>query len=354
MIQDAIQKLANRQDLSYEEAHGAMKEIMSGEATPSQIAAFLTALKMKGETTLEIIAFVSSMREFCLKIHPKVNGRLIDVCGTGGDIIKTFNISTTAAFVVSGAGVAVAKHGNRSVTGKSGSADVLERLGLNLLTEPGVIEAAIEKVGIGFMFAPIFHPAMKNAAGPRREMGIRTVFNILGPLVNPANINAQMVGVYEPLLVEKVVNVLKSLGLEEALVVHGLDGLDEISTIGKTLIAWLKDGEIEIMEVRPEDFGVRRSDQKEIIGSDPERNAKLTFEILSGRLKEGDPRRDIVLVNSAAGIMVGGKAEDFGYAMELAKESIESGTAYEKLRGLIRFCNGGDPSKLEELERKYG
>ncbi|MEM3590068.1 MAG: anthranilate phosphoribosyltransferase [Candidatus Bathyarchaeia archaeon] len=354
MIRDAIQKLANRQDLSYEEAYGAMKEIMSGEATTSQIAAFLMALRMKGETTLEITAFASSMREFCRKIYPKVEGRLIDVCGTGGDVIKTFNISTTAAFVISGAGVPVAKHGNRSVTSKSGSADVLERLGLNLFVEPEVVEAAIEKVGIGFMFAPIFHPAMKNAAGPRGEMGIRTVFNILGPLVNPANIKAQMIGVYEAPLVEKVANVLKALGLEEAMVVHGLDGLDEISTVGNTLIAWLRNGRIETTNIGPEDFGVRRVDPREIFGSDLEKNAKLTFEILSGRLKDGDPRRDIVLVNAAAGIVIGGKVEEFGYAMELAKESIESGAAYKKLRELIRFYNRGDTSKLEELEIKYG
>ncbi|MEM2364309.1 MAG: anthranilate phosphoribosyltransferase [Candidatus Bathyarchaeia archaeon] len=354
MIRDIIQKLANNRDLTYEEAYGAMKEIMSGKATPSQIAAFLMALRMKGETTLEITAFASSMREFCRKIYPKVEGRLIDVCGTGGDVIKTFNISTTAAFVISGAGVPVAKHGNRSVTSKSGSADVLERLGLNLFVEPEVVEAAIEKVGIGFMFAPIFHPAMKNAAGPRGEMGIRTVFNILGPLVNPANIKAQMIGVYEAPLVEKVANVLKALGLEEAMVVHGLDGLDEISTVGNTLIAWLRNGRIETTNIGPEDFGVRRVDPREIFGSDLEKNAKLTFEILSGRLKDGDPRRDIVLVNAAAGIVIGGKVEEFGYAMELAKESIESGAAYKKLRELIRFYNRGDTSKLEELEIKYG
>lgn len=353
MIKEGIQKLIDGIDLTYEESQTIMKEIMSGNATDAQIAAFLTALRMIGETVDEITAFTEVMKEFCSQIHPKVNGRLIDTCGTGGDRIKTFNISTSAAFVVAGAGVSVAKHGNRSVTSRSGSADVLEKLGLNLNLEPKAVETAIEQIGIGFMFAPAFHPAMKCAIGPRREIGIRTVFNILGPLTNPANANAQLLGVYDRALIEPIANVLNNLGCEEAMVVHGLDGLDEISTIGKTAIAWLREGEVAIMETVPKDFGIKLSKLKDITGTTPEESAAITFQILNERHGHNDAKEDIVLVNGAAGIIVGGKAEDFSYGMELARESIESGAAYEKLKALIKTC-GGNLSKLEELESKYG
>lgn len=354
LIQEAIEKLVNRQNLTYEESCKAMREIMSGVATPAQIAAFITSLRMKGETIEEIGAFASVMREFCHKIHPKVHGPLVDTCGTGGDKVKTFNVSTTAAFVTAGAEVTVAKHGNRSVTSKSGSADVLEKLGLNLNVKLETVERAIETVGVGFMFAPIFHPAMKNAAGPRREISIRTVFNLLGPLTNPAGADAQLIGVYDSALVEKMANVLKTLNLKEAMVVHGLDGLDEISTIGKTLIAWLKNEDIKIIEITPKDLGVKKVTQEEIIGTTPEESAELTFKILYGCLERGNPKRDIVVVNAAAGIVVGGKADDFRCGVELAQESIESGAAYKKLKTLIKFCDGGSLSKLEELETKYG
>ncbi|MBC7130923.1 anthranilate phosphoribosyltransferase [Candidatus Bathyarchaeota archaeon] len=354
MICEAIRKLVDGYNLTYAEASNAMETIMKGEATPAQIGAFLTALRMKGETIEEITAFAMVMRQFCLRISPKVSGRLVDTCGTGGDRIKTFNVSTAAAFAVAGAGISVAKHGNRSVTSKSGSADVLEKLGLNLNVEPKKVEEAIEKIGIGFMFAPAFHPAMKYAAGPRRELGIRTVFNILGPLANPASANAQVIGVYDVSLVEKIAGVLKGLGLEEAMVVHGLDGLDEISTIGKTRIAWLKNGEIKTLEVTPEDLGVRKASSEAIVGSSPEESAELVFKILTGQLGDGDPKMEIVLVNAAAGIIVGGKADGFNYAVELAKESIESGAAYAKLKNLVKFCGGNGLEKLEELEAKYG
>jgi len=340
-------------DLTYEESQEIMKEIMSGNATDAQIAAFLTALRMIGETVDEVTAFTEVMKEFCHRIHPRVSGRLLDTCGTGGDRIKTFNISTTAAFVVAGAGVAVAKHGNRSVTSKSGSADVLERLGLNLNLEPKVVETAIEKIGIGFMFAPAFHPAMKCAIGPRREIGIRTVFNVLGPLTNPANANAQLLGVYDRALIEPLANVLKNLGCGEAMVVYGLDGLDEISTIGKTAIAWLKEGKITTMEKIPKDFGIKLAKPEDITGTTPEESAEITFQILNESLSHDDPKEDIVLVNGAAGIIMGGKAEDFSYGMELARESITSGAAYKKLRTLIQTCNG-NLAKLEELESKHG
>ena len=354
MIKEAIEKLVNGQDLTYEESCGVMKEIMLGEATQAQIAAFLTALRIKGETIEEISAFAAVMRDLCCKIHPKVHGRLVDTCGTGGDKLKTFNVSTTAAFVVAGADIAIAKHGNRSVTSKSGSADVLEKLGLNLTVKPETVEKAIENVGIGFMFAPVFHPAMKNAAGPRREIGIRTVFNVLGPLANPACADAQLIGVYDESLVDKVARVLKNLGLKEALVVHGLDGLDEISTVGKTLIAWLKDGEIKTLTVTPEELGVRKAAPEEIVGTTPGESAEHAFKILNGCFKAGDPKMDIVLVNAAAGMIVGGKADNFHYGMELAQESIESGAAYKKLKALIKAYDGSSLSKLEELEMKYG
>jgi anthranilate phosphoribosyltransferase len=354
VIRESIEKLVMRQNLSHQEAYESMKEIMSSEATPSQIAAFLTALRMKGETVDEIVAFAEAMRSFCNKINPKVRGRLVDTCGTGGDKIKTFNISTTASFVIAGAGIPVAKHGNRSVTSKCGSADVLECLGLNLNVLHETVEKAIEQIGVGFMFAPMFHPAMKHAASPRREIGIRTVFNILGPLTNPAMSSAQVIGVYEAGLVEKIAYVLKGLGLHEAMVVHGLDGLDEISTVGRTLIAWLREGEIKTFEVTPTNLGVEMTNVECIVGTSPKESAESTFKILYGRVKAGDPKRDIVAVNAAAGIIVGGMADDFKYALELAQESIDSGAAYGKLNGLIKFYDGSCLEKLEELERKYG
>ena len=352
MIRESIQKLIDGVDLTHEESMAAMKKIMSGEATNAQIGAFLTALRIKGETTTEITAFTSVMKECCNKIQPRVKGRLVDTCGTGGDKIKTFNISTTAAFVATGADVSVAKHGNRSVTSKCGSADVLERLGLNFSIAPEEVEKAIEQVGMGFIFAPAFHPAMKYAIGPRRELGIRTVFNVLGPLTNPADANAQLLGVYDVRLTESLACSLKSLGCEEAMVVHGLDGLDEISTIGKTRISWLRNGEVTTLEMAPKDFGIKQANLEDIKGTAPEESAEVTFKILYGSMDAADPRKEIVQVNGAAAIIVAGKAEDFGYGIETAKESIDSGNAYKKLKELVRF-SGGDLSKLEQLESKY-
>jgi anthranilate phosphoribosyltransferase len=352
MIKETIQKLVNKQDLTHEEATVAMKEVMSGEATNAQIGSFLTSLRMKGETVQEITAFTAVMKQCCQQIHPKVNERLVDTCGTGGDIIKTFNISTASAFVAAGAGVSVAKHGNRSVTSKCGSADVLEMLGLNLNIEPLTVQKAIEEVGIGFMFAPSFHPAMRYAIEPRREVGIRTVFNVLGPLTNPANAGAQLLGVYDPKLTEPLAETLHNLGCVEAIVVHGLDGLDEISTTGKTRVSWLRNGVVMTQEMSPKDFGVKQAKLEDIKGTTPEASAELVFEILYGGCETDDPRREIVQVNGAAAIVVAGKADDFGYGMELANESLQSGAAYSKLRDLIKFC-GGDPSKLEQLETKY-
>jgi len=353
MIREGIQKLIDGTSLTFDEAQEIMREVMSGKATNAQIAAVLTALRMKGETVEELIAFAAVMREHCLRIHPRINGRLLDTCGTGGDRIKTFNISTTAAFVVAGAGVAVAKHGNRSVTSQSGSADVLERLGLNLNMEPTAVQNAIEQVGIGFLFAPAFHPAMKYAMSPRREIGIRTIFNVLGPLTNPACANAQLLGVYDRGLTDPLARALKSLGCEEAMVVHGLDGLDEVSTVGKTAISWLKEGEVTTIETVPRDFSVKHARIEDIKGTTPDESAEVLFKILSAKCAIDDPKREIVLVNAAAGIIVGGKAEDFKHGMELARESIDSGIAYEKLKALIKASNG-NLLKLEELESKYG
>jgi anthranilate phosphoribosyltransferase len=352
MIREGIQKLIDGANLTFEEAQGVMREVMSGKATNAQIAAFLAALRMKGETIEEQVASAAVMREHCRRIHPSVEGRLVDTCGTGGDKIKTFNISTTAAFVVAGAGVAIAKHGNRSVTSKSGSADVLERLGLNLNMEPEAVQGTIEQVGVGFMFAPAFHPAMKYAIQPRREIGIRTLFNILGPLTNPASANAQLLGVYDPKLTAPIAHALKELGCKEAMVVHGLDGLDEISTLGRTAIAWLKEGTVATIETAPKDFGVKKARIADIKGTTPNESAEILFKILNGHCAVDDPKTEIVLVNSAAGIIVGGKAEDFNYGMELARKSIESGAAYKKLKALIK-ASGGGQSKLEELESKY-
>ncbi|MCW4038618.1 MAG: anthranilate phosphoribosyltransferase [Candidatus Bathyarchaeota archaeon] len=353
MIRDCIQKLVERRDLLYEETLEAMKEIMSGEVNDVQIATFLTALRMKGETPDEIAALTTALKTFCQRIHPTVHGRLVDTCGTGGDRIKTFNISTTAAFVVAGAGIAVAKHGNRSFTSKSGSADVLERLGFNLMVDPESVKQTIEDVGIGFMFAPVFHPAMKYAAEPRRAMGIRTVFNVLGPLSNPADADSQLLGVYTHELVTPLAHALKRLGCREAMVVHGLDGLDEISTIGRTLLAWLRDDEIQTLETTPQDFGIRRAQLTELQGATPEENAEITFRILTGRTDSDDPKRDIVLINAAAGIIVGGKADVFDEGLELARESIDSGEAYTRLKMLVKASNG-DLSRLERLESIYG
>jgi anthranilate phosphoribosyltransferase len=269
MIRENIQSLVDGVNLSGLESRQVMQEIMSGQATNAQIAAFLTALRMKGETVEELVSFAEVMRSQCHIINPHVNGRLVDTCGTGGDRLKTFNVSTTTAFVIAGAGVAVAKHGNRSVTSKSGSADVLEHLGFNLDMQPLEVERSIEEVGLGFMFAPAFHPAMKYAVVPRKEVGIRTIFNLLGPLTNPACAEAQLLGVYDAKLTEQVACALKNLGCKEAIVVHGLDGLDEISTLGCTVVSTLKNGEVNTTEMQPDDFGVKKTSIQFLEGDTP-------------------------------------------------------------------------------------
>jgi anthranilate phosphoribosyltransferase len=348
MIRGYIQSLVEGVSLSASESRLAMEEIISGQATNAQIAAFLTALRMKGETVEELVSFAEVMREYCIKIHPCIKGRLVDTCGTGGDRIKTFNISTTAAFVTAGAGIPIAKHGNRSVTSTSGSADVLEQLGVNLKVSPESVRISIEQVGIGFIFAPAFHPAMKYAVIPRKEIGIRTIFNLLGPLTNPACANAQVLGVYDKKLTKPLAVALSHLGCEEAMVVYGLDGLDEISTLGKTAIAHLKNGIVRTFECSPSDFGLNKAQCVELQGSNPVENSFILYNILSGALKKRNSKLDIVLANSAAAIMMGGKAETFIEGVEIAEESIDSGNALKKLELLIK-STGGDPAKLEEF-----
>jgi len=345
-MKHAISKIVAGEDLTEVEAEAAMKCMMSGEATQAQIGGFLTALRMKGETVAEITAFARVMREFAARITPNVKGVLVDTCGTGGDKIKTFNVSTAAMFVAAGAGLLIAKHGNRSVTSKAGSADVVEALGVRIDLQPREVQRCIEGVGIGFMFAPIFHGAMKHATPVRREMGIRTVFNVLGPLTNPASAQAQLMGVYDAELTEKLTHVLKRLGCKRAMVVHGLDGLDEISTLGKTQISELDERGVRTYTISPEELGVKRTTPEAIAGKDLAENARMLLKVLRG---EAGPRRDIVLLNAAAAIVVGGKARDLREGMKIAAETIDSGKAYEKVTQLIG-ATGGDMQKLKALK----
>ncbi len=342
-MKSLIECLVRGQDLSEKETRQAMRRIITGEATQAQIGAFLTGLRMKGETVQEIAACAETMRRFSRSIKPSVAGKLVDTCGTGGDRIKTFNVSTISALVVAGAGVAVAKHGNRSVTSKCGSADLLEGFGVNIAAEPEVVKRCIEEVGLGFMFAPVFHPAMRHVLTPRREIGIRTVFNVLGPLTNPANADVQVVGVFSSDLTEKVVGVLKKLGVERAYVVYGLDGIDEISVTGETRISELSDGSIETYTVKPEDFCIKRVEPSQILGGDLKENMRITLNILRG---SDNSKGDMVALNAAAAIAASGRARNIKEGIELARESIESGRALERLWGLVE-TSGGNAEKYK-------
>ncbi|MHC1566274.1 MAG: anthranilate phosphoribosyltransferase [Candidatus Syntropharchaeia archaeon] len=330
-MKEYIKKITEGSDLSIEEAEDAMRRIFS-EASDVEISAFLIALKMKGESVDEIAGMAKGMRKAAKKISPSVSP-LIDTCGTGGDRYNTINVSTAAAIVVASSGIPVAKHGNYSITSKCGSADVLKELGVEIELSPEEVRESIEKIGIGFMLAPIFHPSMKRVAGIRKEIGVRTVFNILGPLTNPANADAQVIGVYDGGMCEKIANVLKELGLKRAMVVHG-DGLDEISNIGETMISELKNGKISSYKIKPEDFGFRRYKPEDISGGSPEENAKDLIRILKG---ERGAKRDIVVLNSAAGIYIGGKAKDMEEGIEIAENTIDSGEALEKLREMVEY-----------------
>ena len=338
-MKEYIQKLIQKQDLTSEEAQAAISKIFT-EATDAQIAAFLTALKMKGESPAEIAGLAKGMKKAANLIKPRVSGTLVDTCGTGGDSTGTINVSTGAAIVAAGAGVAVAKHGNYSITSKSGSADVLRELGINIDMPPQEVEKTIEKVGIGFMLAPVFHPSMKRVGQIRRDIGFRTVFNILGPLTNPAGAEAQVIGVFDSSLCEPMANVLNILGTKRALVVHG-SGMDEISNAGETKIAELNNGKITKYILTPEKLGVKRALIKEIAGGTPEENARDIVEVLKG--KKG-AKRDIIIINAGAALLVGGKADSLASGIKMAAQSIDSGDALNKLKDFVKVA--GEPEKL--------
>lgn len=335
MIRETISKVVSGFNLTEDESFDAMQRIMGGKATSAQIASLITGLRMKGETIDEITGFAKAMRKKALKISAK-RKNLVDTCGTGGDRLNTFNISTTSAFVVAGAGVAVAKHGNRSVSSKCGSADVLEELGINLQVGENVVAECINEIGIGFLFAPYFHHAMKFAAQPRKEIGIRTIFNILGPLTNPAEASAQVLGVYSENLTEIMANVLLNLGVKRAYIVCGLCGLDEISNISETKISELKDGGIKTYILKPEDVGIERTTEDSILGGDKKENSKILLDILQG--KKG-PKRDIVVLNAAAAIAASGLAETLFDGIKIAQESIDCEKALSKLELLREYTN---------------
>ena len=335
MIREAIEKLIRGADLTQEEAAQVMEEIMTGEATPAQFGAFVIGLRLKGETVDEMTGLATVMRDKSLKVD--FSGPSVDTCGTGGDDLGTFNISTTAAFVVAGAGIAVAKHGNRAMTSKSGSADVLEKQGIKIDLGPEGVKRCMEEVGIGFMFAPRFHPAMKFAVQPRREIGVRTVFNILGPLTNPAGAEAQVLGVPTDSVGEKMVQVLQRLGSERAIVVHAEDGLDEISLNSTTSIWDLKDRSIKHYKIGPDDLGLAPASLESLAGGSVEENADTMTEVLRG---SSGPRRDVVVANAAGGIVAGGKAADLREGVQAAQESIDSGRALEKLELLREVSQG--------------
>ena len=356
IITEAVRVLIDRRDLTRIEAAAAMEAIMSGTATDSQIAAFLTALRMKGETVEELIGFAQVMRQKAVRVRTRgteasasLTGTdremLIDTCGTGGDASGTFNVSTATAFVVAGAGLKVAKHGNRSMSALSGaslcgSADVVETLGVNLQLTPEQVGRCVSEVGIGFLYAPLLHTAMKHVMTARREIGIRTVFNLLGPLTNPAGANAQVIGVAAASLTEPLARVLAELGTHRAFVVHGADGLDEISNTGESRISEVREGVVRTFTVRPEDFGLPRAAITELLGGDREQNAEIIRTILRG---EVGARRDIVLMNAAAALVAGGKARDLKEGVELAARSIDTGAGRGKLEQLVRFTRELSP-----------
>ena len=350
MIRGSLKKLEERQSLKYDEMMECMREIMEGNIDDMSIANFLLALKIKGETVDELKAMFSVMNEYSIKIRPVVSGSLIDTCGTGGDKIKTFNISTAAAFIAAGAGVHVAKHGNRSSSGLCGSADVLEFYGFDLNTEPDMVEKSIEQLGIGFMFAPKFHPAMKNASNARKQLGTNTAFNILGPLSNPANINAQVVGVSNVELIDKIIELLRENGREQAMVFHSIDGFDEISNTCANEVVWLRNGSVEKFDLNPTSFNVSIAEVTDHSVSSKKQSAEYTFRVLNGTSDE--KKTDIVLLNAAAALVVADKVDSFKDGIELARKTVQNGEAYEKLRSLVKFC--GDTGVFEEIEKKWG
>lgn len=340
-IKEAIATVIEGADLSEEQMHGVMQDIMSGEATPAQIGSFLTGLRVKGETVAEISGAVQVMRDKVTPIETGVDidsgGVVVDTCGTGGDGSGTFNVSTTTAFVVAGCGFTVAKHGNRSVSSSCGSADVLEAAGVNLDLTPEQVSACIKQTGIGFLFAPALHGAMKYAIGPRREMGIRTIFNILGPLTNPAGANVQVLGVFSESLTRPLAEVLGRLGTKHALVVHGEGNLDELTVTGRTLISEVVNGQVSDYSITPEELGLTRARLEDLIGgSTGAEAAALLRDVLGG---EKGPRRDMVLLNSAAALKAAGDVDDFRAGIERAAQCLDSGRALQKFDELVAFSN---------------
>jgi len=348
MIKEAIGKIVLRQDLAESEMIDVMSQIMGGEATPAQVGAFITALRMKGETIEEIAGAARVMRDHATPIRvgkaldidrEEINQdreTILDTCGTGGSGTKSFNISTTVAFVVAACGVKVAKHGNRSISSACGSADVLEALGVNLNITPQQVETCINQIGVGFLFAPALHGAMKHAIGPRREIGIRTIFNILGPLTNPAGADRQVLGVYDEKLVEVMARVLTRLGCQRGFVVHGLDGMDEITLTGPTRIGAILNGNVSLSTIEPEDFGLRRCLLRDLQGGDATENAGIVQMILAGAT---GPKRDVVLLNAAYALVAAGVARDVEAGLEKSRAAIDDGLALAKLNGLIAQTN---------------
>ncbi|WP_048190054.1 anthranilate phosphoribosyltransferase [Methanobacterium sp. SMA-27] len=347
MIEKCITKVVSNTNLGECEAYNCMLEMVSGEAEEIQSAAFLTAISIKGESVEEITGFVKAMRSVCIEISPSLDCPLVDTCGTGGDIFKTFNVSTISAIIAASAGVAIAKHGNRSITSKCGGADILEALGVNINCNVAEVELCLENAGMGFMFAPNFHPAMKKMMPIRKKLGIRTVFNILGPLTSPANADIQLLGVFDPEYVDIIAQVLKNLGVKRAMVVHGYDendepAMDEISTIGKTRVAFLEKGHIKVEEIYPEDFGLKRCNPKFIKAPETiEENLEVVKSVLNGKnsSNEDNARLEICLVNTAAILFLAGKAKNLEEGVKIAMNSIESGMALEKLLKLIDVSN---------------
>ncbi|MBF0154370.1 MAG: anthranilate phosphoribosyltransferase [Magnetococcales bacterium] len=335
-IQEAIARIVTRGDLTQEEARQVMDRIMSGKATDAQIGSYLTALRMKGETVEEIAGSAQAMRQKAVTV--RAPGRVVDTCGTGGDASGTFNISTTVSFVVAACGVTVAKHGNRSISSKSGSADVLKALGINIETDVPTVEKCLAEVGMGFLFAPRHHGAMRHALGPRQEIAMRTLFNLLGPLTNPAGAPCQLIGVFDGAWVEPLARVLGRLGSRRALVVHGSDGLDEITLTGPTQVAELSpDQSVRTYEITPEQFGLPTASPVSLRGGDAETNAAITRAVLAG---ESGPRRDIVVLNAAAALYIADHAADIAQGVKAAQAAIDGGLAQEKWQHLVRVSNG--------------
>ena len=337
-MKEAIQKVVNRQNLTQEEAKKAMNLMLSGQASQAQIGAFLTALRMKGETLEELTGFASVLKQKAEHIAPHVSG-YVDLVGTGGDRTFTFNVSTTAALVAAGAGLPIAKHGNRSISSKSGAGDVLESLGVNILADPDKVEKCVEEAGIGFMFAPNFNKSMKYVGQARNEMGVRSVFNVLGPLANPSDAKCMVVGVYDPSLTELMAKAMSLLGVENGFVVSGEDHMDEFTLTGKTTVSEIKNGKVSTYQVSPEQFGLKCASLEDLQGGDGAQNAAITKAILKG--EEKGQKRHMVLLNAGVTLYAGGKAGSIQEGIRLAAESIDSGKAYGGLKKLVKLSNEG-------------